>query len=202
MVLWVSQVQGPRSMEVLTEVLDAPLYADFRYFDCAKVRIAGQSCWISRSGFTNELGWEVYFLPDTDTVAIGERILAVGERFDERDFVGRYALERADRACQTWGMRVRRGVAELGRGISIGGQSVGQVCSSGYSPFQGCGVCIARLDDPDLGPGARVQVACIDGSRQDAELCALPMYDKERLIPRGKLVDIPTRPIERAGAHV
>ena len=243
--VWVSQIQGPRSLEVLAEVLDAPLDADFRYFDCAKVAIAGQPCWISRSGFTNELGWEVYFLPDTDTVAIGDRILAVGERydmlltatpvfrarrieagllnagsdfgadttpfdvglgafveFDEREFVGRDALERADRACRTWGMRVRGGVAELGRGISIGEKSVGQVCSSGYSPFQGCGVCIVRLDDSALGPGARVQVACIDGSRQDAELCALPMYDKERLIPRGKLVDIPSRPITGAGAHV
>ncbi len=122
--------------------------------------------------------------------------------FDEREFIGRDALERADRACRTWGMRVRGGVAELGRGISIDGKSIGRVCSSGYSPFQGSGVCIVRLDDPDHGPSVRVQVSCIDGSLQDAELCALPMYDKERLIPRGKLVDIPTKTTAGACTHV
>jgi aminomethyltransferase len=26
-------------------------------------------------------------------------------------------------------------------------------------------------------------------------MCTLPMYDADRLIPRGKLVDIPTKPI-------
>jgi aminomethyltransferase len=29
----------------------------------------------------------------------------------------------------------------------------------------------------------------------EGKLCTLPMYDAERLIPRGKLVDIPTQPI-------
>ena len=29
-----------------------------------------------------------------------------------------------------------------------------------------------------------------------ASLCTLPMYDADRLIPRGKLVDIPSKPIE------
>ena len=64
--VWVSQIQGPRSLELLAAVLDGPMPDPFRYFDCAEVSIAGQTCWISRSGFTNELGWEVYMLPDTD----------------------------------------------------------------------------------------------------------------------------------------
>ena len=40
-------------------------------------------------------------------------------------------------------------------------------------------------------PGAAVEVVCADGEVRSGELCALPMYDLERLIPRGKLVDIP-----------
>ena len=236
--VWVSQIQGPRSLEVLAAVLDGPMPDPFRYFDCVEVYIAGQPCWISRSGFTNELGWEVYLLPDTDIAAIGDHILNTGQafgmiitgtpvfrarrieagllnagsdfgeettpfeaglgafvEFDDRDFIGREALEGADPACRTWGMRVTGGVARLGRIITVGGEIVGRVCSSGYSPFQGCGVCIVRMDNPTHGPGMKVQVEVTDGSRCDAELCTLPMYDADRLIPRGKLVDIPTRPI-------
>jgi aminomethyltransferase len=236
--VWVSQIQGPRALDVLAAVLDGPMPDPFRYFDCAEVSIAGQPCVISRSGFTNELGWEVYLLPESDIPAIGDQILKTGERFgmiltgtpvfrarrieagllnagsdfgvdttpfdvglghmvefDHRDFIGRAALEKADRACRTWGMKVSGGVALLGRTVTVGAEVVGRVCSSGFSPFQGCGVCIVRMDDPVHGPGSRVEVEAIDGSKLPAELCALPMYDEDRLIPRGKRVDIPTRPV-------
>ena len=236
--IWVSQIQGPRSLEVLAAVLDGPMSDPFRYFDCAQVSIAGQPCVISRSGFTNELGWEVYLLPETDIAAIGDHILTTGREygmiitgtpvfrarrieagllnagsdfgadttpfeaglgafveFDDREFIGRNALAQADRACRTWGMRVAGGVAQLGRVITVDGQIAGRVCSSGYSPYQGCGVCIVRMDNPDHGPGKKVQVEAVDGSPRDAELCTLPMFDADRLIPRGKLVDIPARPI-------
>ena len=79
---WVSQIHGPRSPDLLADGLDGPMPDPFRYFDCAEVRIAGQKCWISRSGFTNELGWEVYLLPDTDIPAIGNHIMEVGRSFD------------------------------------------------------------------------------------------------------------------------
>ena len=236
--VFVSQIQGPRSLEVLEAVLDSPMSEPFRYFDWTETSIAGQPCIISRTGFSNELGWELYLLPDTDMVAIGDHILKTGERFgmiitgtpvfqarrieagifnagsdfgadttpfdaglghmvefDHRDFTGRAALEQADRACRTWGMRVQGGVAALGRVITIGGQVSGLVCSSGWSPYQGCGVCIVRMDDAAHGPGTRIEVQALDGSLLSGELCTFPMYDENRLIPRGKLVDIPTDPI-------
>tara|TARA_B100001173_G_C15892345_1_gene506165 strand:- start:102 stop:950 length:849 start_codon:yes stop_codon:yes gene_type:complete len=236
--VWVSQVQGPKSLELLSEVIDGPMPEPFRYFDCADVSIAGQKCWISRSGFSNELGWEVYLLPETDIAAIGDKIMSVGAKFDilltgtpvfrarrieagllnagsdfgadttpfdvglgdfvefdDRNFIGRKALEVTNKSCRTWGMRVTGGVAQLGRIMLLGETVVGRVCSSGYSPYQGCGVCIVRMDDPSMGPGAKVNVLCVDGSTQQGELCTLPMYDEERLIPRGKLIAIPNRPI-------
>jgi glycine cleavage system aminomethyltransferase T len=235
--VWISQIQGPRALDVLDAVVDGAAPEPFRYFDCAEVRIAGQPCVISRSGFTNELGWEVYLLPDTDVRAIGEHILSVGEQygmiitgtpvfqarrieagllnagsdfdatttpfdaglgafveFNNSDFVGRAALEAASRECRTWGMRVKGGVARLGWHIFKDGKVVGRVCSSSYSPYQDCGVCIVRMDDPIHGPGTKVEVTAMDDQRHGAELCTVPMYDTDRLIPRGKLVDIPDRP--------
>jgi len=81
--VWVSQVQGPRSMDVLAQAADAGMPEPFRYFDLAKVRIGGQPVVISRTGFTNELGWEFYFGSDADAdaEAIGQRILEVGEPY-------------------------------------------------------------------------------------------------------------------------
>ena len=232
--VWVSQVQGPRSLEVLEAVIDGSLPEPFRYFDMAEVSIAGQPVVVGRSGFTNELGWEFYLTPDIDRAAVGDHILDAGHSFgmiitssgvfrarrieagllnagsdfdattipfaaglggfvdfDKGDFIGRAALLDADRSCRTWGLRTNGGVADLGDTLSVQGRPVGRVCSSGWSPFQQCGVAIVRMDDATFGPGGAVEVECADGEIRHGQLCALPMYDAERLIPRGKLVDIP-----------
>lgn len=80
--IWVSQVQGPRSMDVLAQVADDGLPEPFRYFDLAEIRVGGQPVVVSRTGFTNELGWEIYFGAETDAEAIGERILDAGRPHD------------------------------------------------------------------------------------------------------------------------
>jgi len=233
--VWISQVQGPDALKVLAAAIDGPYPDRFRYFDAARVSIAGQEVVITRSGFTNELGWEVYLGPEIDVDAVGARLLEAGAPFGmtpvaiggarrieagllnagtdfdatvtpwaaglgamvnlaKPDFIGKAALEAADRRVRTWGLRVAGGVARLGESLVRDGKPAGRVCSAAWSPFQDCGVAIVRLDDPDAGPGTRVEVACRDGETRPAETCALPMYDAERKIPRGLLVDIPDRP--------
>ena len=80
--VWVTQVQGPRSMEVLRDVIDGDFPNPWRYFDIATVSIAGEEVLITRTGFSNELGWEFYLLPNTDIDAVGARILEAGKPFD------------------------------------------------------------------------------------------------------------------------
>lgn len=77
--VWISQVQGPNSLDVLTDAVDGDYPEPFRYFDLAEVSIADQPLVISRSGFTNELGWEFYMGPDIDHAAVGDRIMEVGQ---------------------------------------------------------------------------------------------------------------------------
>ena len=233
--VWISQVQGPDSLRVLEAAVDGPYPDPFRYFDASQLQIAGQTVVVTRSGFTNELGWEVYLQPDVNARAVGERILEAGKPygmvpvavggarrieagllnagsdFDETvnpfaaglgsmvdlkkaDFIGKAALQNADKRRRTWGLRVPGGVARIGTGLSTDGVPAGRVCSTAWSPFQRCGVAIARFDDPDVGPGAELDVECSDGWIRPAETCDLPMYDKERQIPRGKLVEIPELP--------
>lgn len=232
--VWISQVQGPESMKVLAAAIDGPYPDRFRYFDAARVSIAGQEVVITRSGFTNELGWEIYLGPEIDVDAVGARLLEAGAPYGmtpvaiggarrieagllnagtdfdgavtpfaaglgamvdlaKPDFIGKAALAAADRRTRTWGLRVPGGTARIGEALTRGGAPAGRVCSSAWSPYQGCGVAIVRLADPEPGPGTALEVACRDGETRDAEVCALPMYDAERKIPRGLLVDIPER---------
>jgi glycine cleavage system aminomethyltransferase T len=97
-------------------------------------------------------------------------------------------------------MRVDDSVAHLGRVLvsRSTGEIIGRVCSSGWSPFQSCGVAIVRFDSADYGPDDIVGVACIDGTDHEGAVCTLPMIDPDRLIPRGKLVDIPQPPLTLA----
>ena len=233
--IWVSQVQGPESLRILEAAVDGAYPDPFRYFDAARVTIAGQDIVVTRTGFTNELGWEVYLEPDTDARAVGERILEVGGPYgmtpvavggarrieagllnagsdfdetvtpfaaglgamvdlDKQDFIGKAALQNGDQRRRTWGLRVPEGVARIGRGLSKDGRPAGRVCSTAWSPFQQCGVAIVRLDDPDLRPGTALEVECDDDKIRPAETCDLPMYDRDRRIPRGEVVDIPDVP--------
>ncbi|SIO54581.1 aminomethyltransferase [Rhodovulum sp. ES.010] len=79
--VWVSQVQGPDSLRILEAAVDGDVPDPFRYFDAARAAIAGQRVVVTRTGFTNELGWEVYFEPDTDARAVGERLLEAGRPY-------------------------------------------------------------------------------------------------------------------------
>ena len=233
--VWISQVQGPDALRVLAAALDGPYPDRFRYFDATSVRIAGQEVVITRSGFTNELGWEVYLGPEIDVDAVGARLLEVGAPFGmipvavggarrieagllnagsdfdasvtpfaaglgsmvdlaKPDFIGKPALQMTDQRPRTWGLRVPGGVPRTGTGLAVNGANVGRVCSAAWSPFQRCGVAIVRLDDPALGPDSRLEVGCRDAITRPAMVCELPMYDRDRKIPRGRLVDIPDIP--------
>jgi len=79
--VWVSQVQGPRAMDLLKDVIDDDFPDPWRYFDIAEVSIAGQPVIITRTGFSNELGWEFYLRPENDAEAIGNRIWELGQKY-------------------------------------------------------------------------------------------------------------------------
>ena len=235
--VFVSQVQGPRSMDVLEAVADGGLPERFRYFDLAEISIDGQPVIVSRSGYTNELGWEIYFAPDVDTAAIGQRIMDAGAAhgihtipaeatnarrieggllfygtdfdadvtpfaaglaslvdFDKGDFIGRAALEAADRRNRTWGLKCTGGIARHGQTLRHNGDTAGRVCSSAWSPYLQCGVAIVRLDDPDMGPGTALDVECTDGRTREAEVSELPLYDRAGDIPRGRSTELPSIP--------
>ena len=78
---WVLQVQGPKSFDVLADLTDDRVLEPFGYFSVSDVSIARQPFIISRTGWTGELGFELYTLnPEIDGPAIFRHIMEKGKR--------------------------------------------------------------------------------------------------------------------------
>jgi len=78
--VWVSQIQGPLSMELLDHLVKEKISNRWKYFDWEEVIIANEKVIISRTGFTNELGWEIYFRPENNIEVVGDLILEEGKK--------------------------------------------------------------------------------------------------------------------------
>jgi aminomethyltransferase len=76
---WVLQVQGPTSLGVLEDACDEQAPDPFPYFAVAEVRMGGQHVLVSRTGWSGELGFEIYTLPDTDGPALWDHVLEAGQ---------------------------------------------------------------------------------------------------------------------------
>ena len=235
--VWISQVQGPRSMELLDLLTKTNISSNWKYFDWKEVNISGEKTIISRSGFSNELGWEVYFRPENNIEKLGDLILEEGSKMgmiitatpvfrcrrieagllsagqdftnktnpysvglgkfidiEKENFIGKEALQKTNKKCLTWGIRVEGGTAIRGKSLKMNSKIVGEVTSSTWSPYQVCGVGIVHMENSDLGPGTVLDVDCTNGKIHKGELCKLPMYDTKGEIVRGINKNVPKEP--------
>ncbi|MCP4391911.1 MAG: aminomethyl transferase family protein [Gammaproteobacteria bacterium] len=79
--VFVSQVQGPHALKILEAACDDGMPEPFGYFAMARVSLGGQQVVITRTGYTNELGWEFYTEPQHDAAALWRHLSAAGEPF-------------------------------------------------------------------------------------------------------------------------
>ncbi len=84
--VFVSQVQGPNALKILAVAAEGGLPEPFGYFAIAKVRFAGQEVVITRTGYTNELGWEFYTEPHHDAEALWAHLEAAGREYGLKIF--------------------------------------------------------------------------------------------------------------------
>ncbi len=79
---WALQIQGPRALDVFARCCDGGGPENFGYFHSTMVRMGGQDVLVSRTGWTGELGFEVYNLnPDVDGPALWSHLLDAGREF-------------------------------------------------------------------------------------------------------------------------
>ena len=65
----------------LLKVLSKETFPDnWKYFDWKEITILNEKVIISRSGFSNELGWEIYFRKNNNTEKVGDYILEEGKK--------------------------------------------------------------------------------------------------------------------------
>ena len=112
--VFVSQVQGPKSMDLLDNLIDEPIAKSWNYFDWVEVTMANEKVIVSRTGFTNELGWEIYLRPENNSEKLGDLILGEGSKM---------------------GMIITGTPAFRGRRIEAGLLSAGQDFSIETNPF-------------------------------------------------------------------
>ena len=76
----VIQIQGPASTDIMQAASAGQIDASMRYFRSGYFDIGGQQLYVSRTGFTGELGYEIYCNGEaTDHLALWDHLMAAGE---------------------------------------------------------------------------------------------------------------------------
>ena len=229
----VLQIQGPKSLDVLDAATGGGLSADFKYFHAGFFDVCGQTLWVSRTGWTGEVGIEIYCNsgPEpTDHDALWEGLFACGEdfgmefssgssmgirriesgildngsdiepdltpfgaglgqfvRLDKEDFIGRAALEQADRSQLLFGLVCATATPKAGMQVHFDDRPVGHMTIGTWSPTLDTGVGYVRFYQPLAGDrwfGKTVLLHDHDGTPHQATVDTLPFVDKKKRLPR------------------
>ncbi len=77
----VLQIQGPVSPMVMRDASDGAIDETMRYFHAGFFDLGGQQVYVSRTGWTGEVGFEVYSQGDkTDHLALWDHLMSAGKR--------------------------------------------------------------------------------------------------------------------------
>lgn len=75
-------VQGPNSQKVIQKLTDVKL-EEIEYYHFVETKVAGVEMILSRTGYTGELGYEIYFIGDESTAEkVWNAIFEAGEEFE------------------------------------------------------------------------------------------------------------------------
>jgi len=78
----VLQIQGPASFDIMKAASGGTIDEMMKYFRAGYFDIGGQILYVSRTGFTNELGFEIYAdAGSIDPIALWDHLMACGEPF-------------------------------------------------------------------------------------------------------------------------
>jgi glycine cleavage system aminomethyltransferase T len=108
------QVQGPRSKELMAKLLGEEIL-DLKYYFWTEAKIAGAPVVITRTGWTSEVGYEVYLTDTTKGVEVYEAIMEAGREFGIKP-TGPSDIRRIEGAIFNWGadMTYDNNAVELG----------------------------------------------------------------------------------------
>jgi aminomethyltransferase len=108
------QVQGPRSRDLMAKLL-GPEILDLKYYFWTEAKIAGAPVVITRTGWTSEVGYEVYLCDSARGDELWELIMEAGEPYEIRP-TGPCDIRRVEGGILNWGadMTAENNPFELG----------------------------------------------------------------------------------------
>ena len=95
------QVQGPRSKDLMVKLLGESIL-DLKYYWWTDAEIAGVPVVVTRTGWTSEVGYEVYTTDTSRGVDVYEAIMKAGEEFNIRP-TGPSDIRRIEGGIFNWG---------------------------------------------------------------------------------------------------
>lgn len=79
---WALQIQGPNALKVLKECVSELDIDNFKFFNCKTLNFDGQKFLVSRTGWTGELGFEIYSNgPNDDHLSLWDYIMKKGKAY-------------------------------------------------------------------------------------------------------------------------
>jgi glycine cleavage system aminomethyltransferase T len=108
------QVQGPKSKDLMVSLL-GPEILDLKYYWWTRAEIAGAPVVVTRTGWTSEVGYEVYLTDSTKGTDVYEAIMAAGALFGIKP-TGPSDIRRIEGGIFNWGadMTYENNAFELG----------------------------------------------------------------------------------------
>jgi aminomethyltransferase len=95
------QVQGPKSKDLMAKLI-GPEILDLKYYFWTEAKIAGAPVVITRTGWTSEIGYEVYLTDSSRGTDVYEAIMEAGQEFGVKP-TGPSDIRRIEGAIFNWG---------------------------------------------------------------------------------------------------
>lgn len=99
--VWPLQVQGPHSKEVVRDLF-GPRVLELKYYWFTEAAVDGIPVIVTRTGWSAEVGYEVYLLDASRGVDLWDRIMEAGRRYDIRP-TGPVDIRRVEGGIFNWG---------------------------------------------------------------------------------------------------
>jgi aminomethyltransferase len=108
------QVQGPKSKQLMAKLLGEGIL-DLRYYFWTEANIAGAPVVVTRTGWTSEVGYEVYLTDTSKGTEVYEAIMEAGQEFGVKP-TGPSDIRRIEGAIFNWGadMTYENNAIEMG----------------------------------------------------------------------------------------
>jgi aminomethyltransferase len=95
------QVQGPKSKQLMAKLLGDEIL-DLKYYFWTEAKIAGAPVVITRTGWTSEVGYEVYLTDTSKGTEVYEALMEAGQEFNVKP-TGPSDIRRIEGAIFNWG---------------------------------------------------------------------------------------------------